>query len=303
MRYDGAINDSINLRDYLTENAPHFLCNFVIMNGQFALKPALPVDSNGKLDEGPIATQLFTDGNIIAESFKLTYLPQSERQDFRANMIYRVSKPNTLIEKRSMLVQWNWDENNDDDPSNNITTVNQEDFDLSTFCTRRSHAYAVARYMLSIRRRVDHMIEFKTNPTGLSLAPGDFIRVETEASPYEEFRNGMIDENGYIRTPTPLDDGEHTAYVYKTDGGDIEEVTLSVKDSRVDDPELYNSLFNVPGIARRLGCYQVETVGIEEDGTVMITGSHHPVTVEMKSKIVQDVLNPNSFVVVEERQP
>lgn len=302
MRYDGAIYDAINLRDYLTETSPSFMCNFVVMNGKFALKPALPVDSNGMLDEGPIPTQMFNDGNIIAESFKLTYLPQSERQDFRANMIYRLCQPNTLVEKRSILVQWDWDENNDDDPSNNVTTVNQEDFDISAFCTRRSHAAAVARYMLSLRRRVDHTIEFKTNPTGLSLAPGDFIRVESTASPYEEFRNGMIGEDGEIRTPSPLEDGEHTAYVYKGGDDDVREVVLSVKDNRIDDPELFGSLFNAPGITRRLGCYQIESIGIEEDGAVKVTASHHPVTEDLRSRIVQDVLNEDRFVIVEEVQ-
>lgn len=303
MRFDGAITEAINLRDYLTEIAPFFLCNFVIQNGKFALKPALPIDSNGMLNEGPIPTQMFNDGNIIAESFKLTYLPQAERQDFRANMIFRDCKPNTLVEMRSVLVQWKWDENNDNDPSNNITTVNQEDFDISAFCTRRSHALAAARYMLSLRRRVDHIVEFKTNPTGLDLAPGDFIRVESKASPYEEFRNGMIGEDGKIRTPTPLLDGEHKAYVFKSGADEVEEVILDVKDNSVDDPALFNSLFNVPGIARRVGCYQIESIGLEEDGSVMITASHHPVTVEFKSKIVADVLNPDNFVVVEELQP
>ena len=176
MRYDGAITDSVNLRDYLTEIAPFFMCNFVVQNGQFALKPALPVDGNGQLNQGAMSpAAMFTDGNIFAGSFKLTYLPQSERQDFRANMVYRRSKPNTLVEPRSILVQWDWDENNDNDPSNNVTTVNQEDFDISSFCTRRSHAFAAARYLLSVRRRVDHVVEFKTNPTGLNLSPGDLF--------------------------------------------------------------------------------------------------------------------------------
>ena len=302
MRYDGAISDSINLRDYLTEIAPFFLCNFVIQNGKCALKPALP-QREGKLIEGPIATATFNDGNIVAGSFKLSYLPQSERQDFRANVVYRDSKRNSLTELRSILVQWDWDENNDDDPSNNITTVNQEDFDISSFCSRRSHAFAVARYMLSIRRRVDHVIEFLTTPNGLSVAPGDFIRVESQASPYEVYRNGAVEADGKIRTPTPLADGTHKAYVYKEGSETVDEMELEVKDGYALNPELYGSLFNVPGIARRLGVYQVESVGLEEDGSVKVTGSHHPVFDDLSSKIVSDVLNTDRFVVVEERQP
>ena len=300
-RFDGAISESTNLRDYLTEIAPFFLCNFVIQNGKFALKPALPQIA-GDVNRGPIQIDaMFNDGVIVAGSFKLTYLSQSERQDFRANMIYRRSQPNTLTEKRSILVQWDWDENNDDDPSNNITTVNQEDFDMSSFCTRRSHAFAAARYMLSIRRRVDHIIEFKTTPAGTGVAPGDFIRVTTQASPYENFRNGVVSADGTIRTPTPMPDGVHRTFVYRgREGEEVKEVQMEVKDGKVTDSSLFGSLFNTPAVTRRLGVYQVESVGIEEDGCVMITGSHHPVFEDLSSKIVYDVYHPEEFRVVEE---
>ena len=52
---------------------------------------------------------MFTDGNIYAGSFKLTYLPQSERQDFQGQHDLPEVKMNTLVEPRSILVQWDWD--------------------------------------------------------------------------------------------------------------------------------------------------------------------------------------------------
>ena len=113
----------------------------------------------------------------------------------------------------------------------------------------------------------------------------------------------MIDDTGLIKTPTPLPDGEHRSFVYKRGADDIEEVMITVKDNRVDDPSLFGSLFNTPNAGRRFGFYQVETLGIEEDGAVMITASHHPVTVDLKSKIVNDVLTEDNFVIVEEVQP
>jgi hypothetical protein len=198
-------------------------------------------------------------------------------------------------------VQWDWDENNDDDPSNDISTINQEDFDISSFCTRRSHAFAAARYLLSIRRRVDHVIEFKTTPNGMSVAPGDLIRVTTEASPYENFRNGVVSADGTIRTPTPMPDGVHRTFVYRgQEGEEVEEVQMEVKDGKVTDSNLFGSLFNTPAATRRLGMYQVESVGIEEDGCVMITGSHHPIFEDGRSKIVYDVYHPEDFRVVQD---
>ncbi len=304
MRFDGALSDSTNIRDYLTELAPYFLCNFVMINGKFALKPALPM-AGDRLNEGPIdIAMMFNDGTIVDGSYKLTYLSQSERQDFRANMIYRKSQKNALVEQRSIMVQWRWDENEDSDDTNNITTVNQEDFDLSAFCTRRSHAFAAARYLLSIRRRVDHVVEFKTNPEGLSLAPGDFIRLETLMAPYENFQNGIIRNDGRVVSVVPIEDGTYSVYVFRAGADDVVLEDVEFINNQVTDESLYGALFNVPNIARRLGVYAVESIGIEEDGLVKITGSHHPVFEDLSSKIVYDVLHPSEqFRVVEEGAP
>ena len=78
---------------------------------------------------------------------------------------------------------------------------------------------------------------------------------------------------------------------------------MEVKDGKVLDPGLFGALFNAPGIAKRFGMYQVESVGIEEDGCVKITGSHHPVFADLSSKIVYDVMHPERFRVVEEGRP
>ena len=309
-RFDGAVSDAVNIRDYLTEIAPYFLCNFSIINGKFALKPALPMNGN-QLNRGPVdIAMMFTDGTIVDGSFQLTYLPQGDRQDFRANMIYRKAQKNSLTETRSILVQWKWDENEDDDLTNNITTVNQEDYDLSSFCTRRSHAFAAARYMLSIRKRVDHVVEFKTTPSGLSLAPGDFIRIDTEMAPYENYQNGIIRSDLRVFAAVPVPDGINRMYVYRPGSVSVELESVEVKDGKATDPGLANALFNrpsmlrnVPGIARRLMVYQVETIGIEEDGLVKITGSHHPVFDDLSSKIVHDVMEPDKFKIVEEGAP
>lgn len=304
MRFDGALADAVNIRDYLTQLAPYFLCNFVMINGKFALKPALPM-AGDRLNEGPIdIAMMFNDGTIVDGSYKLTYLSQSERQDFRANMVYRQTLKNSLIEKRSILVQWRWDENEDSDTTNNITTVNQEDFDLSEFCTRRSHAFAAARYMLSIRRRVDHVVEFKTTPEGLSLAPGDFIRLETLMAPYENFQNGVVRSDGKVISAVPVEDGIHSVYVFRAGSEDVVLEDVEFINNRVTDETLFGSLFNVPSISRRLGVYAVESIGIEEDGLVKITGSHHPVFEDLSSKIVYDVLHPTEqFRIVEEGAP
>ena len=291
MNFDGAISAQVNLRSYLTQTAPMFLCNFVIKNGKFALIPALPVDSAGIIIQGqvPIKT-IFTDGNMIDGSFSLDYLDQSEREDFRAVMKYRRCEKNSLTTEESVLVRWN---------TEGSAPPKQEVFDMSNYCTRRSHAFVAARYLLSIRKRVDHIVRFQTTPNGLDLAPGDYIRIETAAAPYNSLYNGVVQEDGSIVTPIALDNGSYAAYIYRQGSSEVVEETINVTNNIVSDATLANSLINIPSIARRFGVYVVEELSLDEDGLVNITASHFPVFPDQTSKIVDDVLTTSNFALIE----
>jgi len=291
MNFDGAISAQVNLRSYLTQLAPMFLCSFVVKNGKFALIPALPVDSSGTLIQGqvPIKT-IFTDGNMIEGSFSLEYLDQSEREDFRAVMKYRRCEKNSLTTEESLLIRWN---------TEGSAPPKQEVFDMSNYCTRRSHAFAAARYLLSLRKRVDHVVKFQTTPDGLDLAPGDYIRIETAAAPYNSLYNGVVQENGSIVTPIALNNGSYTAYIYRQGSSEVVEETISITNNTVSDSTLANALINIPSIARRFGVYVVEELSIDENGLVNITASHFPVFLDQSSKIVSDMLTTSNFALIE----
>ena len=79
--FNGVLGDRTNLRQYITDTAPYFLCNFVIMDGKFSLKPAVPhMADSGQINLGPVPIeQLFTAGNILEDSFKVEYLRSEER--------------------------------------------------------------------------------------------------------------------------------------------------------------------------------------------------------------------------------
>jgi len=147
--FDGAIDEKRNLRGYLTEIAPYFLCNFVIRNGRFGIEPALPLNTD-KFE----VTQLFTADNIIEGSLNVEYLALSERRDFQANVIWRTAKKNELFRTVSARCRW------DDKPR----SLPIETLDLSPFCTTREHAVLAAKYLMSVRRRLTHALKFQTAP-------------------------------------------------------------------------------------------------------------------------------------------
>ena len=119
----------------------------MINDGVFSTAPALPYNGSYKIDPSAITVAgIFNERNIITDGYRLTYLDFSERQDFKVVVTYREMPENNALVK-SLLVRW------DEEAS---LKVPQEEVDLTGFCTSQEHAEMVARFLLSIRRRIDH---------------------------------------------------------------------------------------------------------------------------------------------------
>jgi hypothetical protein len=279
--FDGAITSSSNFRAFVAETAPLFLCNFVISNGKFSLLPALPTTASGEISSQPVVIkQLFTAGNIVEETFQLEYLTAEERKPFKAVVRFREERPNQLPEERNIVVRWA--DENEYSPT--------ESFDLTAFCTNRQHAELVGRFLLSIRKRVAHTVRFKTLPFGISLAPGDYIRVITEASPYNAARNGSIGASGEITSATDIANGTYSLVYYKLGEEDILEGTATVNNGVVLESKFYGSIFTIMEAVQSQNVYMVEQLTIEDDGTVLVSASEFPCDDRLVSLLAQDLL-------------
>lgn len=286
-RFDGAITDQVNIRSYITQIAPLFVSNFVIKNGKFALVPAVPVDSNGELHTGAVEVDAhFNNGNIIDGSFELNYLAQNDRQDFRCVIQYREQPVNGLAQGKTIMVRWK------DQVS---TEAKQETIDAQAFITRRGHAFFAARYLLSVRRRVDHVISFKTTPTGISLAPGSYIRFDSNLPHFETSKNVAISSDLEVVSPTALENGTYTAYVYRQGSQGVVTEDIEIINNKVTDASLRFALLNIPRTVRAWNVYQVDEVTLDENGLVEVKASHFPVYDDMRSKIVDDLLHAKRY--------
>ena len=285
--FDGAIDAPTNLRQFISDTAPFFLCNFVISDGKFSLVPALPTDLNGNISQQPVAIQaLFTSGNIIEDSFSVEYLSSEERKDFQAVMRYRQEQRNQLPEEKTLVVRFA-------EPGSNQHPI--EPFDLTQFCTSRDHAFLVAKFFLSLRRRVTHTVKFRTSPFGISLAPGNFIRVVTEASPYQSARNGTISADGTIVSATAITDGTYSIVFFRSDDDDVTPATMTVAGGKAVEPTLYDSLFTISEASVSSNVYMVEQLTLGEDGMVDVVATEFPTTSTFNSLMAQDVLTDSAF--------
>ena len=175
--YNGALSSKVNVREFIASTASAFLCNFIIKDGKFGLAPALPTNSKGEISVEAVQIKMyFNAGNILEDTFQLEYLSAEERRPFKAVVRYRKERENKLPEERTVSVMLA-------DLKDEEANLPIETFDLTQFCTSHRHAAMAGMYFIGLRTMVGHTVQFSTTASGLNLAPGDYIKVETEASP------------------------------------------------------------------------------------------------------------------------
>ena len=255
--------------------------------------PALPYDSNYEISTQPIAVeQIFTSGNIIADSLQVQYIDLSQRTNFRALVSWRITTENDLPTQASALVDWA------DIPESSRSTT-QQSFDLSNFCTNRAQALRTARFLLSNRRRVTHSVSFKTVPDALGIQPGSYIRVITSATSYNAAANGVVQDAGTLLTINTIDDGTYNALIYNPSTSEILERDITISSGAVTDPAIYGCLFTILQTSLNKGVYQVDQLTLDEDGLVNVSALEVPVDAAGVSIVAKDVLDESAFRVLE----
>ena len=286
---DTVIQDQVNIREYATRVAPMMLCNFAIQDGRFSLIPAVPVDASGRISEQavPISAQ-FTAGNIIEDSFQINYLGIEERAPFKASATYRIGMERQLPEEANVFVRYAGSASQGPNGDNLEGTVPLEEFPMAEWCTQKEQAVLACKYMLALRKHVTHTVSFTTSPEGLSLAPGDYIKVNTISNPFRPRTLGSVSADGLIKAVEPMQDGEYRVVFYRPGAPAPEYKTIVVRDGRTEDLE--NAVFSWYEETNRSGVYLVEQLTINEEGLVEVVGSSFPVDENGVSRINQDIL-------------
>ena len=282
--FNGPIVERTNLRQFFSDIAPSFLCNFSIVNGKFSLKPAFPVNDDGTIKIGSITPEhYFTAGNILEDSYKIEYLGAEERRAFKAVVRYRQERANQLPEEAVVEVKGIDGTGIYSSPGTSL--LPQEEFDLTQFCTSRDHAVLVAKYFLALRAYVTHTINFSTTAEGLNIGAGSFIKVTTEATPYNSANTGTVDAAGVITSVRDMPDDRYSVTYFRSGDGEVETGTLIVSGGKVNDSTYHNILFTVTASEVSQNIYVVEQLTFTQDGIVDIVASEYPCDSEQRSKI------------------
>jgi hypothetical protein len=290
--FDDVIADSLNFRSFISEKAPSLLCYAAIRNGKLSIDPALPVGSDLKIGavKPPIAA-MFTDGNIIQGSFNLDWLELEERKMFQAAVIFTISPVNQLSRQETVVVQYN---------EAGAADLPIEEFNLPHISSTH-HAVMAAKYFLALRKYVTHTINFQTLPYGLALAPGQFIMVAVEMSPYSPSNNGIVQPDGTVISIQPLTDGNYSVNAWERETTEVRAATLTIAGGIATN--LRNSVFSVINSNVTQQVYQVDALDVDENGIVTIRATNFPVDSNGATVIGKDIADANAFTIVGEGAP
>jgi len=189
--YNGKLEESANLSDWMQAHAHFFLLRFSKVNGKFAFRPTLPVNANHTIKTTAIAYEYgFTESDLLPDGFEIQYIPLSERNAVIMQMMWREQPSGDIGFARTTNVKFSG--TSSDGPF--------EQHDLSLFCTNENHAVKVGTYMLSRRRNIMHNLRITVRPGSHSsiLSVGDIVRVR-------------------LRRETAVDQVEHHDFLYEID--------------------------------------------------------------------------------------
>ena len=273
-RFDGVVGDRVGLREFIHANAAFNLLDFSIVGGKFSLTPSVPYNPatfviEPAQDITKSVKALFTDGNM--KDMQVSFLPTQERQLFKATVAYRQEEENGFSSQRVTQLRFqDIDGGSDGDP--------EEFIDLTSFCTSAKHAKRIAQHKLLLRKHSEHNIQFKTTPSSaLSIAPGDYIKVISNASHTTRFNNGSVDEFGGVTSTTALADGTYTVFFWRPGETEVQEGQLQVADGKTGDEVFFSSIFTIKMQNQQKRIYRVTSLTIDDDGFVDIGGSYQKV--------------------------
>jgi hypothetical protein len=171
MFFNGVLDQTYNLIEYISEIAPFFLLAFLSNGGRYEFSPLLPVNGSNAIDATaltPAAT--FTESDILPGSYQKIFTSAEERRDVILNVIYRNVTPRVIASPVGAMVRF----------SGTADDAPVASFDMSEFCAKKSHAVTFAKYELARRKHSTHSIEFETalNDDGLKVT--DIVKVQRQ---------------------------------------------------------------------------------------------------------------------------
>ncbi len=274
--FDGAISDKINIRSWGAERATDFLLDLGVSGGRFTLSPALT------FDKPETVVALFTAGNIIEDSFQMSYYETQARTDPKITVRWREERLQNSVTDRGLFPQIReFSVRRTDAKDGDDAPIIQ--IDLSNFCTNQDHAKDRAKYECQLKHYVTHSVAFKTTPTEASIQVGSIIQLGIETTHFNQPTNGGISSTGEVSSWPELANGTYEVLIW--DGNTLFETQLPVMNGKTN--AFTSAIFSVKETGVSAQAYKVQSIGFDEDGNVDVEAIYWPVNEQGVSRLVE----------------
>jgi predicted phage tail protein len=192
------------------------------------------------VDKPASPVQMFSVGNIIKDSFKETFLPQSERVNYME--VTFMNEDHDYERETFSVYTDDWYTGNDVRKS--ITLYGVTNFE---------QAYKTAMYMLNYNKYITRTIEFEADIDAIACTVGDVIKVQHDVPEWGYGGRIVYATNTYIKLDkqVPVEEGETYRIAYRlqndtiiekdfiaTETGYIDTIYLTLADDEV--PQQYD---------------------------------------------------------------
>jgi len=287
--FDGVIDEKLNIRSWAAQTAQAFLLDFVIRNGKFALQPAINLAKAGDQPVPETIRGLFTAGNIIEDTFELSFADEQDRIPPRVQVRWRDEKGDVIVDQprrgnfpliRQVTVK----------EAGTTDDAPLEQIDASAFATSQQHAIDVGKFICRTRRLVTHSISFSTTPPESSLDIGSVFKLGLETVNFEQPQNGAITSTGEVTAWPPLADGNYPVLLW--DGNNLQETTISVSGGKSKPA---GSVFCLRNTTATTQTYKAQSLSFNEEGNIQVEATFFPTDEEGFSLIAKDFDDPTKW--------
>lgn len=263
--FDAALSSPLNIRQWATTTARHFLLDLVIRNGRWSLQPLV------ELDQAEPITGLFTAGNIIEDTFEMNYFDQDQRQQPRISVKWRQEMTTGDLANRGLFPIIREVTVAEDNAPDNAP---REEIDLSEFCTSQDQAIDRAKFECLFRRLSTHSVRFKTTTDQAALELGKCFKLGLETVTFNQPQNGYISREGTVTAWPEIGTDTFQALVWDGQGQQVEEVELVVLNNRCTTNQ--GAVFCRANNAANTNTYKVQSLAFDEDGNLDVEAIHWP---------------------------
>lgn len=266
-----------NIKGWIAEKAEQCLLYFLEVDGKFVLRPMFPYVEGDYTNWNQPVPLKGVFGLLQMRSFSFAATEEEARRPIQASGKWREERRSSDITnsgifpvEREVLVREADTLSSEEDPI--------QSFDLSDLVTNEKQLIDYLKMKCRVRRLSTHGCTMELTQDSLlaPIRPGDYVQVPVEVTFFNEYRTGVVRDDGLLIATTDLDPGEYTAMTWNgVLESEVTEQNLTVRADGTASPT--GIIFVIKESSSDLKTYRILDIDPSEAGGYTVNMIESPV--------------------------